>query len=303
MLINCPKCHFRQPHDQYCASCGIDMIAFKPLPVSRSKTFFQSGFFQIFFLALIAAVLAYFIMQSDHPQNWVRKFSYAKKLNSASSESASQKNTPLENTNDEQPVQVQVVATSGDATLNQFVNPKPNLDTETVTTLKITYVEVERENLANWTAESQKQGLYQSFGDFSAGIIANYKKKLTPIFLEHKSFTKKFAIEKPEALMAGKTLDETSEFLGLQANVTVKTFENQIIKGHLDIAKISRVGTAHLPIEFELQKESLFFVNWKSAMVGFENETTLFKTPPFEILQSTNFLNQKSEFIILIEPL
>lgn len=32
MLINCPKCGFSQPNDRYCASCGVDMVAFRPAP-------------------------------------------------------------------------------------------------------------------------------------------------------------------------------------------------------------------------------------------------------------------------------
>ena len=30
MMVNCPKCGFSQPQDQYCAKCGVDMIAFRP---------------------------------------------------------------------------------------------------------------------------------------------------------------------------------------------------------------------------------------------------------------------------------
>ena len=30
MMVNCAKCGFAQPQDQYCASCGVDMIAYRP---------------------------------------------------------------------------------------------------------------------------------------------------------------------------------------------------------------------------------------------------------------------------------
>jgi hypothetical protein len=30
MLVNCPKCGFSQPKDQYCAKCGVDMGAYQP---------------------------------------------------------------------------------------------------------------------------------------------------------------------------------------------------------------------------------------------------------------------------------
>jgi hypothetical protein len=81
-MIHCPKCHFRQPKDQYCASCGIDILAFKPPTVSKSKKIFESGNFQIFILIVVAAIMAYFVAQTDRPQNWVRKFSYYQKVTS-----------------------------------------------------------------------------------------------------------------------------------------------------------------------------------------------------------------------------
>jgi hypothetical protein len=31
MMVNCPKCGFSQPKDQYCANCGIDMVHFRPV--------------------------------------------------------------------------------------------------------------------------------------------------------------------------------------------------------------------------------------------------------------------------------
>lgn len=306
MLINCPKCHFRQPQDQYCASCGIDMIAFKPIPISRSKTFFQSGFFQIFFLILIAAVVAYFIAQSDHPQSWVRKFSYAKKTNSSTTELSSQKSAVNESLDTDAPTEVQVVALSNDSTLNQFAHPNSQDSSKEIGStaeIKLTYAEVSRETLNLWSIESQKLGLYQSYIDFSAGILPNYKSNQSVNFKDLKSETKKIALKKTEALLSGKTFSETSEFLGLQTNIAYNAFEDQTTKGHLTITKISKSGKVNLPIEFELQKGALFFVNWKTAMVGFETETSLFQIPPFQIMQSPNFLNQKTEFIILIEPL
>lgn len=30
MMVNCPKCGFSQPRDQYCAKCGVDMLAYRP---------------------------------------------------------------------------------------------------------------------------------------------------------------------------------------------------------------------------------------------------------------------------------
>lgn len=57
-MINCPKCGFQQPPDQYCASCGIDMQRFKPTPTPAyqkvlSSWMFQLGILIVFIFALV----------------------------------------------------------------------------------------------------------------------------------------------------------------------------------------------------------------------------------------------------------
>lgn len=55
-MVSCPKCGFTQPADQYCASCGIDMKAWRP----REKPFFtrlvSSPVFQIVVVTLVVSV-------------------------------------------------------------------------------------------------------------------------------------------------------------------------------------------------------------------------------------------------------
>lgn len=312
-MIECPKCHFRQPKDQYCANCGIDMIAFKPIPESRSKTFFSSGAFQVFIIIFVAALVAYFIVQSDRPQSWVRKFSYAKKINPQDSDRSQKQLVSEELSSTQTQRTIEISAPSKDS-VNALVPAQSQMQaptegsaqsaaSEASTELKFTFAEISRESLQTMILESQRLGLYQSFSDFSAGIILNHKPKSLIKLKDLKSDQKSYSLKKPYAILSGKTIDETSEFLGLQTNIDIKSVENQTAKGHLNITKITRSGKVDLPIEFELQKGSLFFVNWKTAMVGFENDSILFNTPPFQILQSQDFLNQKTEFIILIEPL
>ena len=303
-MIDCPKCKFRQPKDQYCANCGIDMIAFKPLHSEDTESFFKSGLFQVMILIAIAAVVSYFISQNNRPQNWVRKITYSAK--SGTNTAIPPISTPTENTTQE----VQVV-TSPEANLNALAAEPPTglqnesaAETENQTAeIKFTFVEINRNDLLNWINESQRLDLYQSMTDFSVGIIPNYKSRFQTTYKELKSEQKKLFIKKPQALLFGKTIEETSEFIGLQTNLDLKSKENQSTKGHVNITKVTRYGKTELPIEFELSKDALFFIHWKTALVGLENENFLFSTPPFQILKSQDFLSQKSEFIILIEPI
>jgi hypothetical protein len=304
-MIDCPKCKFRQPKDQYCANCGIDMFAYKSTSPEKSKSIFTNGSFLVFMLVCVASLIAYFIANSDHPQNWVRKISYSSK----SSSLISQKQNSTQTLNETNPsTDVQVVPSS-EANMNALATESNTNNLETVDSenisaeVKFTFAEISRNDLAAWINESQRLELLQLNNDFSAGILPNFKSKFQSSFKELKMESKKIFLKKPQALLFGKTIDETSEFVGFQANLDLKSVENQTTKGHLNITKISRYEKIELPIEFELQKDALFFINWKTAMSGFENENLLFTTPPFQILKSVDFLNQKTEFIILIEPL
>jgi hypothetical protein len=52
MMVNCPKCGFSQPEDQYCASCGIDMLAYRPSRAPFFKRLMTSVPFQLSVLVL-----------------------------------------------------------------------------------------------------------------------------------------------------------------------------------------------------------------------------------------------------------
>jgi uncharacterized membrane protein YgcG len=55
MMITCPKCGFTQPKDQYCARCGVDMVAFKRPQESLKVRILKSVIFQVsLFVILIA---------------------------------------------------------------------------------------------------------------------------------------------------------------------------------------------------------------------------------------------------------
>lgn len=53
MQVECPKCHFRQPEDRFCARCGIDMQSFKP----PEKSFFEKLMQNATLIFLVGMVL------------------------------------------------------------------------------------------------------------------------------------------------------------------------------------------------------------------------------------------------------
>lgn len=57
MMVSCPKCGFNQPKDRYCASCGIDMLAYQPVRQPWQQKFKTSWLFQVALLAVVLVVI------------------------------------------------------------------------------------------------------------------------------------------------------------------------------------------------------------------------------------------------------
>ena len=56
MMVICGKCGFYQPHDRYCANCGIDMLAYRPARKPLFKRLISNTAFQGFLVVATIAV-------------------------------------------------------------------------------------------------------------------------------------------------------------------------------------------------------------------------------------------------------
>ncbi len=64
-MVNCPKCGFNQPQDQYCAKCGVDMVAFKPAAKPLISQLISNITFQISVLAMVALVGGLYVRHAN----------------------------------------------------------------------------------------------------------------------------------------------------------------------------------------------------------------------------------------------
>lgn len=65
MMVNCPKCGFSQPGDQYCARCGIDMVTYQPVKKPLVGRVIRSTYFQLCTLMIVIAVVI-FVAKEAH---------------------------------------------------------------------------------------------------------------------------------------------------------------------------------------------------------------------------------------------
>jgi len=79
--MKCPKCHFEQPQDNYCANCGIEIASYHPPKVKWTQRFFTQKTLLIGSIVLVAsfAINAFLLtsphslgLRQSHPSNSVQ---------------------------------------------------------------------------------------------------------------------------------------------------------------------------------------------------------------------------------------
>lgn len=192
------------------------------------------------------------------------------------------------------------------------------------TTANIYYAEVPRRALERLYEESQATGQFNSFGDYTAGILPDVQKRITAEGLKIRILEKSVkSIAKNQHWFTGVHDAESDEDLGLSTFIELAESENNTFRGNLEIVRnlyeidLDRsrgVATtdpstgaptpqkSSYPAIFEMGPGSGFFISGvlpRKTRVTHEEE--LSRKGPFEILRSPAFQNKETEFVIFIE--
>lgn len=69
-MQECPRCHFQQPKDRFCANCGLDIEHFKPKPTPILNKIIQNPTLQVvFILALVSSCIGYIYWNQANKYN------------------------------------------------------------------------------------------------------------------------------------------------------------------------------------------------------------------------------------------
>lgn len=331
MLIHCPRCNFSQPKDQYCAQCGVDMDTYKPKPQPLVKRILQSGVFQIGFLLTIAVLIGQLMIRSETSSKWVQKITRFQGVSKSIREKSAEAPTAMIAEADSVAEAAPAVEQSSDAgELSSLQNKEISVATSSVSksvdaaakakqapidpsrdrvVLKITYAEVSNEMLNRWIAESTNAGHYQKFSNYSAGIILDYHKHEDLVVKGYRTTELDLYAPSTEATtdFEGIKLDEKksvdSSLAGLNISAFIDSIENNNVQGTIDISKFDEGTKPSYPAEFDLPKDSVFFLVGTVQNTDFKKDRSqLLAQGFFEIFKSADFLSQKSQFIIIVEP-
>jgi len=190
-------------------------------------------------------------------------------------------------------------------------------------TAYVYYAEVPRRALERLFEESQATGQFNSFGDYTAGILPEVEKRITAEGLKIRVLEKSVkVIAKNQQWFSGIHDSEFDEDLGLSTFIELAEHENNVFRGNLEIVRSLReiddktrnMATVDpsaaapgpqknsYPAIFEMGAGSGFFISGvlpRKTRIAHEEELT--RRGPFEILRSPAFQNKESEFVIFIE--
>ena len=329
MLMNCPRCGFSQPKDQYCAQCGVDMYSFKPQKKPIMNQIFGNAGVQIALLLITAVLVGQYIFHSQEPQNWVQKITHFQGTNKSVKSKNSTKPAAEQTSMDEADATNESAETSQAETLGKR-EKGAGRSTELANTasggiqnataaqasqsgaqdlssvnFKITYVEIATEMLTKWINESSNLGLYQNLEQYSAGIISDFKKHGDNFQQKLKTSDIKLNLGGSNSSLSGLMSDDGNQILGLITAIEYKSNENGIIHGNISITRSSAQSSEFYPAEFALSKGAAFFIIGalkRGGSAADRAERAKLSMPPFQIFKSPDFMTRKTEFVIIIEP-
>ncbi|WP_413290127.1 hypothetical protein [Bdellovibrio sp. HCB337] len=329
MLVKCPRCGFSQPQDKYCAQCGVDMETFKPPRKSALIRYLTDPLLYLG-IALILIGLSIGTLYKKDNVDLAQRVRFLKgTLQIASTKnSEGTATTPADRqVSDNEEPEVDAPAVAVGAMAGGQPPPPPTTATKAAAPTSgpvayIYYAEVPRAALDRLYQESQATGQFNSFGDYTAGILPDMQKRITAPGLKIRILEKtEKVIVKNQQWFSGIHDPEFDEDLGLSTFIELTDSDNNVFRGNLEIVRSLREFDAEkarglaavdqnagvqknsFPAIFELGPGYGFFIAGvlpRKTVIAHEEELAS-KAPPFTILKSPAFQNKQSEFVIFIE--
>jgi hypothetical protein len=191
--------------------------------------------------------------------------------------------------------------------------PAPKAAASDEPVVVVTYAEVPSHAMEKIREESESTGQFNTFGDYSAGVLPDVEKRLhaEPLKIQVLETTQK-AIGMNEHWFQGIHDAEFDEDLGLTTFVELSGFENDIAHGRVEIVRSWRdaadagvpgaLQKMPYPAAFDLNPGAgLFIAGILPRKSRVAHLTELTSKKPFQILNSVAFQNKDSEFVIFIE--
>lgn len=319
MLINCPRCGFQQPQDQYCAQCGVDMENYKPSTPPAWKRLLGNPLVQLSALVVVAGAVGAVLFHKGQ-QNFERRIgpqhsplqlstSANSGTPSATNSEATAANADAASTslaeNSAGAENRDINAADGTVTAYKVSPPtasagagvnaaaaddkaKDNKGSAKLNTphLVVYYAEISRMSLAGIVAASRASGQFMEFPDYQAGLVPNISKALSApqVQILHKEVRTLEGMKSFQWFYGIKDPRDLNIEIGLTTLFEINEFDVNNLRGNMEIQRSWREP---LPSGgFEIQKKSF------PAILELGGETGFFIS---DIMPRRTFLENDSD--------
>lgn len=278
MLVDCPKCGFSQPQDQYCAKCGVDMVAYRAKPATVKSRLLANPIFHISVIFIFVFVGALYIIREQRRQEIARRADYLKNgpvyaqakpdaTNPTSLPTDSPHSSTSSASNEVAPTHPAAEATSLAVARNMASSMAPTAATGAsgVTPPTSASAESEKEgdaankikpvHLSAYFAainssrlgsliEANHGGSFVEFGEFQVGTLENLKTSLSQFkILEKKGLT--FASPTVSQDWFSGERNRDGSRIGITTKIDLRGFEGDNLRGEIEIQRSLYEGPDH----------------------------------------------------------
>lgn len=303
MLVECPRCHFNQPQDHYCARCGVDMSAYKPKEVPVFTKVVKGGVFQFFMVVFLGFGVTYFVVRTDQPQKWIQRINrFASVSPKTNSQALTEAGLAAPSQDLESPPALVnnwaargiVSSTSATATTSETVSTSTELSKTASATNSaprvLRMIEIDNEYLN--TLLQQAHAANSVLQDDEIKIF------IAPTTTSISSL-QVLNTDNIEGNVTVNNYGTPTRSLSLET--TFRAAADNVFSFGLRFKKTHPNGPFAFPVEFALRRGEKLVIAGNSILSYFEFETQLANTPPFQIMKSPDYRNQKTTFALILE--
>jgi hypothetical protein len=329
MMVNCPKCGFSQPEDQYCAKCGVDMVAYKPPPPPMYAQVLGNTFFQVMVLATLVIGVFSFIRHRQTSELAAR----IAEIESAPTQ-VIEKHVPVAaNPQNPQPPPVAQAASNEVAAATEETHSSTSASTAPLSAMAQPSAALADAGAAINSAPTE---LRVFFGEVTPSLVADaqsasssgpYYSGVIPNFGLHlrsgktSGDWKEVDSSQPQSLKIGKTApvfrtvseDISNIPYGFTVKVTASSLDETGAVVHVEVTRVMTDTstdpqidefTIPLPDSFTIPKGGAAFVigTLPHRLLQAAEEKLYGNLPIFKILKSESYRAGATDFGIFIEP-
>ncbi len=335
-MVNCPKCNFTQPKDQFCANCGIDMGTYRPVQAPLASRLLKNWIFQfsLFVFAVVVGVgliraknkaplsdsIAAIEQATSNQKNFVSKKPIDKKfaqISSASSIKPAAENSPYAKPDNVMPSPensgAQPVGSGQQSAASKAIDGSGDSANPMVTKLKLVFAELNRGTFAALMGDSRN---IASFGVYFAGLLPEQsdksKSEFAGVSILDSASDLQIKLNQPIVVFKGSRDPQTEQNMGLTTQITPTFIDEQGAHLQIDIKRSLRspTGTAGPMLEENFQEQMILKKGSRGyisgllphRVLGYEEARVLSANPTIlKVLASGDFQSSNSEFVVFIE--